>query len=189
VRDRRGRKGVGRQFAAGCGTALAVGACLVAPQAAAGDVTAKDVQVIGRTLGFMEDKSMGTMDLGIVYAPGNAESVRQAEAMQGLFGGGVAAGKLVLRARLVAIADLGTVTHVGALFIVPAAAQDAASVMAAADRLHIPTISTDVGCAEAGTCVLAFHSEPTVEVFLSRNAAAGAGVRFTAAFRMLVKQM
>jgi hypothetical protein len=153
------------------------------------DVTAKDLQVIGRTLGFMEDASARTVELGIVYVPGNPESARQAGAMQRLLGEGVAAGRITLRSRIIAIDQLGTAQNVGALFVVPAVGQISSAVMDAAKRLHIPAISTDVACVQAGTCVLAFHSEPTVEVFLSRAAAEGAGVRFTPAFRMLVKQM
>jgi hypothetical protein len=163
--------------------------CVRATPAFAGDVTAKDIQVIGRALGFMEDAAPGTVDLGIVYAPDIPDSVRQAAAMQSLLGTGVPAGKIVLRPHLVTVDQLGKIDNVGALFIVPAAGQIAAAVIAAAGRLHIPTISTDIACAEAGSCVLAFHSEPTVEVFMNRTAAAGAGVRFTAGFRMLVKQL
>ena len=44
----------------------------------ADEITPKDIQVIGRTLGFMEDAVPGTLDLGIVFVRGEAESLRQA---------------------------------------------------------------------------------------------------------------
>jgi hypothetical protein len=153
------------------------------------DVTPKDLQVIGRTLGFMEDAAAGSLELGIVYVRNEPESVRQAKLMQGMLGVGLTAGKLVLLPHLVATEELPTLDHIGALFIVPAAAHVADVVATAAKRLHVPTLSTDVSCAEAGHCVLAFHSDPTVEIVFSRDAAAVAGVRFTPAFRMLVRQL
>jgi hypothetical protein len=162
--------------------------CLAAP-ARADDITPKDLQVIGRTLGFVEDATTGTLELGIVYVRNEPDSVRQAKTMQQMLGDGLSAGKLVLHPRLVAADELASLDHIGALFIVPAAAHVAAVAAAAAKRLHVPTLSTDVACAEAGQCVLAFRSDPSVEIVMSREAAAVAGVRFTPAFRMLVRQL
>ena len=152
------------------------------------DVTMKDIQVIGRTLGFMVDARSGTMQLGIVYLRGSPESVRQATAMQATLGTGLSAGKLVLQPKMVPADELSTIDHVEALFIVPDASSAAAAGATAAGRLHVPIISKDVACAAAGQCVVAFQSEPLVEIVFSPSAAANEGVRFTAAFRMLVKQ-
>jgi len=157
--------------------------------AKADDITLKDLQVIGRSLGFIEDARTGTLELGIVYVRNEPETVRQAKTMQEMLGTGLSAGKLVLRPRLVAADELGNLDHIGALFIVPGAAHVATAAAAAAKRLHVPTLSTDVACAESGQCVLAFRSDPSVEIILSRDAAAVAGVRFTPAFRMLVRQL
>ena len=46
---------------------------LLSVPARAEEVTLKDIQVIGRTLGFMEDATAGTLELGIVYVRGEAE--------------------------------------------------------------------------------------------------------------------
>ena len=155
----------------------------------ADEVTPKDIQVIGRTLGFMEDTSAGILELGIVYVRAEPESLRQARTMQASLGDGLSAGKLVLKPRLIASDELAALDHAGALFIGPAALNAAASAAAAAHRLHVPVISTEVSCVQAGYCVLAFHSSPTVEIIFNRNAAEEAGVHFTPAFRMLVKQI
>ena len=169
-------------------TATVVLALLSTP-VQADEVTPKDIQVIGRTLGFMENTA-GALELGIVYVRGEAESVRQATTMQSTLGDGLSIGKVLLQPRLIASDELATLDHAGALFIVPAALLAVASTAAAtAHRLHVPVISTDVACAQAGYCVLAFHSSPTVEITFNRNAAEEAGVHFTAAFRMLVKQI
>jgi hypothetical protein len=172
------------------GVVLAAAGLLLVPRSAcAQEITAKDIQVIGRTLGFMEDAGSGTVELGIVYARNEPESVRQAKAMQAMLGAGMMAGKVVLRPHLVATDELAKLEQIGALFVVPGGPSIAAAAALAAQRLHVPTLSTDVACAEAGQCVLGFRSDPTVEIVFSRGAAAGAGVRFTPAFRMLVKQV
>lgn len=152
------------------------------------EVTMKDIQVIGRTLGFMVDARVGALQLGIIYLRGNPESVRQAIAMQATLGTGLSAGKLVLQPKMVPADELSTLDHVEALFIVPTASSAAAAAATTAGRLHVPIISKDVTCAAAGHCAVAFQSEPLVEIVFSPSAAANEGVRFTAAFRMLVKQ-
>jgi hypothetical protein len=161
----------------------------LSPPARCEELSAKDIQVIGRTLSFMEGRSGIVIELGIVYLRDEPESVRQAQDMASVLGNGLAAGKVELRPRLLAADQLGQLSGVDALFIVPTAARAASATAQAAERLHVPTISTDVGCAMAGLCVLAFHSEPTVEIFYSVSAAAGTKVRFTPAFRMLVRQL
>ncbi len=151
-------------------------------------VNAKDIQVIGRTLGFMENVPAGTVELGIVFLAGNDASVQEARAIADALGGGLPAGRVVLRPRLVPADALGGLNAIGALFVVPTAAAAMAATADAARRLGVVLISTDPHCVEAGLCVLAFRSEPTVEVYFSATAAENARVRFTPAFRMLVKQ-
>ena len=163
---------------------------LLAARARADEVTPKDIQVIGRSLSFMEDAAGGTLELGVVYVRGEPKSVRQATAMQQALGDGLSAGKLVLRPRLIAADELASLDQIGALFIVPSASHAAAATAAAAaHRLHVPLVSTDDLCAQAGYCVLAFHSLPSVEIIFSRSAAEAEGVHFIPAFRMLVKQI
>lgn len=168
---------------------VALAVALLSVPAHASDVTERDIQIIGRTLGFMEDLHPGPLDLGIVYSHGDAESQHQAAAMQAMLAGMPVVGKVSLQPHLIAAEDLNTLDHADALFIVPAAGQTSARAAAAGRRLHAPVISTDERCAEAGHCVISFSSAPTVEIIFNRSSAEAAGVRFTAAFRMLVKKL
>lgn len=168
---------------------MAMIAALLAMPAHGEEVTPKDIQVIGRTLGFMEDVGDGALELGIIYVRGEPASAAQAAAVQRLLANAPNTGKLVLKPRLIAAEDLAALDHIGALFIVPAAINAAGAAAGAAHRLHVPVISNDVACATAGYCALAFSSLPTVEIIFNRGAADEAGVRFTAAFRMLVKKL
>ena len=169
--------------------AVALGLALAAMPARAEEVTPKDIQVIGRTLGFMEDVADGAIELGIVYVRGEPASAAQAASMQRTLNSDPATGKVRLQARLIAADELAALDHIGALFIVPAAINVAAAAAAAAHRLHVPVISNDIACATAGHCALAFNSLPTVEIIFNRSAAEDAGVHFTPAFRMLVKKI
>jgi hypothetical protein len=164
-------------------------ATLLSATVQASEVTQRDIQIIGRTLGFMEDLRTGPLDLGIVYIRGDAESQRQAASIQAMLADTPVVGKISLRAQLVAAEDLSALSHADALFVVPAAGQADARAATAGRRLHVPVISTDQSCAEAGNCVISFSSTPTVEIVFNRSSAEAAGVHFTAAFRMLVKKL
>ena len=59
---------------------------------------------------------------------------------------------------------------------------------AAARRLHVPTISKEMACVQSSRCMLAFSSQPAVEIVLNHDAATSAGVHFNQAFRMLVRE-
>ena len=109
--------------------------------------------------------------------------------MQTLLGSDAGAGRFTFRPHLLAADELASVDRIGALFIVPAAVRAGASAAAAAQRLHVPVLSTDIACAQAGYCSLSFSSAPTVEIMFNRGAAQDAGVHFTPAFRMLVKKL
>ncbi|MDR3515473.1 MAG: hypothetical protein P4M00_06640, partial [Azospirillaceae bacterium] len=82
-------------------TSLALGTILVPLAHAQADVTPKDLQVMARALGFMEKAPTGEVVLGIVYAPGNPQSAKEAEDIQKLLGDGLKAGAMVLKPRLV----------------------------------------------------------------------------------------
>lgn len=168
---------------------IALALTLLSAPVQASDVTRRDIQIIGRLLGFMEDLGTGPLDLSIVYTRSDAESQRQAAAMQAMMADMPVVGKVSLRAHPVAAEDLTALNHADALFIVPAAGQAGARAAAAGRRLHAPVISTDQSCAEAGDCVLSFSSTPTVEIVFNRSSAEASGVHFTAAFRMLVKKL
>ena len=58
----------------------------------------------------------------------------------------------------------------------------------AAQRLHVPTISADLDCVQSRGCVVGFITEPTVQILIDTTAAERAGVHFTQAFRMLVRE-
>ena len=78
---------------------IAAGACLLAPSAAAAD--AKDMQVIGRALSFVEGGAKGDVTVVVVYSDDAAGSKDEADAVAGILGAGMAAGDVVMKPKVV----------------------------------------------------------------------------------------
>ena len=169
------------------GAAFSASLFMVSDPAVSADFTAKDAQVLGRTLSYVGDGMAGVAVVGIVLAPGSPASQQDAELVRAAIGEGLSAGRVKLETRLVLVDQLSSVSGINAFFVTLESA-GYPSVMLAAQRLHVPVISTDMACAERAACVVSFSSEPTVQIVISRAAADRTGVRFTQAFRMLVTE-
>ncbi len=160
-----------------------------APRTCAAQTTARDAQIIARALSFSDAGPTGTLEIGIVYAPDQANSVRQAESLRASIGDSLVAGRVTLRSRLLPVDQLAAATGLAGLFVTSDLGPYLDAIAATAQRLHIPTISNEMACVRAARCILAFSSQPNVEIVLNHDAANKAGVHFTAAFRMLVREL
>ena len=60
----------------------------------------------------------------------------------------------------------------------------------AARRINpgVLTIGADVGCVDAGACIIVVETIPKISVYLSRAAASSAGIDFDTSFKMLVTE-
>lgn len=181
--------GFGRRFLAFM-LASATAAILVIPPpgAVAAEFSAKDGQILGRTLGFVGDGMSGPAIVGVVFSPTNPASRREAELIQAVIGDDMPTGRVRLRSRLVPIGQVAEVIGIQALYVTGGLSANIDLVAAAAQRLHVPTISADISCVQVGACVVGFSSEPTVQIIIDRGAAERSGVRFLQAFRMLVRE-
>jgi len=151
--------------------------------------SARDGQIIARMMSFIETSNRGLVEIGIVYAADQPTSVRQAESMRAAIGDALIAGRVTLKARMVPVDQLGSASNLGGIFVVSDLGSRLDDIAAAAQRLHIPTISTEQACVRTARCILAYSSQPTVEILLNHDAANTAGVRFSQAFRMLVREL
>jgi hypothetical protein len=157
-------------------------------QPAAAEFSAKDGQVLGRTLGYAGNGMSGVAVVGIVYAPANTQSRNEAEHIRSVIGDELPAGRIRLQARLVPVERLGAEVGLNALYITSGLSDSSSAVFDAARRLQVPTVSTDLSCVQSGNCVVGFSSEPTVQILLNQGAAERVGVHFLQAFRMLVRE-
>ena len=161
--------------------------CATSPNAAA-EFTAKDGQVLGRTLGFVGDGASGVVVVGIVVATSDPASRKDAEAIGAVIGPDLAAGRIRLQMRVIPLEQLQTITGVAALYVTSGLAGSMDTIAAIAQRLHVPTISADLACVQSRGCMIGFSSEPTVQIIIDNAAAERSGVHFMQAFRMLVRE-
>jgi hypothetical protein len=167
----------------------AVFACLaITSSAAVAQFSAKDGQVLGRTLSFVGDGMSGVVVVGIVVSDTDPASQRDADAVRGIIGAEFPAGRVRLQFRLVPVDQLGAVTGVSALYVTSGLTASMDAISAAAQRLRVPTISADLTCVQSRGCVVGFATEPTVQIVIDTAAAERTGVRFMQAFRMLVRE-
>jgi hypothetical protein len=156
--------------------------------AAVAEFSAKDGQVLGRTLSFVGDGVSGVVVVGVVVSGSDPASRRDAEVIRDVIGADLQAGRVRLQVRLVPVEQLSAVAGVAALYLTSGLAASMETITSTAQRLHVPTISADMACAESRGCVVGFSTEPTVQIVLDRALAERMGVHFMQAFRMLVRE-
>jgi hypothetical protein len=173
------------QFFGACSLLLAA---LVAAPAHA-DVTAKDVQVMARALGFTEKPPTGDVNIAIVFAPGNPQSAKEATDLQAMLGSGLKAGNLTLKPVMVKIDELGSAGDVGAFLLTEGVGADGAKVGEATKAKQKPCLTVDIAQVQSGACVMGIKSEPKVEIVVNKASAAASGISFGAAFRMMITEL
>ncbi len=167
---------------------LLCAATMLTPFAASAAVTAKDIQVAGRVLGFTATPLTGDVKLGIVYDPANAASTADEQALMGILGSGLTVGGVNLIGVPVTIANVAT-TPADVLFLTAGlgAAGAAAGTEAAAKKQIC--ITTDLSATQAGNCAVSVASDPKVQITVNKAAASGSGVSFGAAFMLMITQI
>lgn len=161
---------------------------MLAAQPAQAAVTAKDVQVAGRVLGFTATPLSGNVRFGIVYDPKSANSLADAQTLLLILGKGLAVGPVNLIPVPIPLAKLGS-TPVDVLFLMPGLGAAAAAVGRAADAQQIMCITTDLAATQAGDCAVAVQSDPNVQITVNKAAAAASNVSFGTAFMLMITQI
>lgn len=148
---------------------------------------AKDLQVAGRALTFLENGPTGRAVLGVVFDPSKPASVAEKNAVMAALGGGYSAGAVTLVGKPVEAGEVGGVAGVNALYVTSGINYGA--VGAAAKAKKLVTIGSASACVESGACVMGVSTDPKVEIVVNRAAAAAVGASFKAAFRMMIKEI
>ena len=148
-----------------------------------------NVQVAARVVSFLQPAPSGAVQAAIIYEPGNAASEADAAAIERGIGGGLAAGKALIRTRRVPVGALNTLGSYRAAFVTAGLRNEQPAIAAAAARTSVVTITSDQACVQAGRCVAGITSKPRVQITVSKAAARAAKIRFGSAFLMLVKEI
>ena len=153
--------------------------------AAHAQTSARDLEVLGRALGFLEGVSGSERLVAIVYDPAAAS---EAEALTAALSGGMSAGRITMNGRLVPLGDTAGLAGAHAALLVGGARADSGFAQAASSQ-GVMTVSTDLGCVQAGRCVMGVQSAPAVRILVNRAAAGSASVSFSTAFAMMVEEI
>ena len=159
-----------------CAAALAASGALSPAQAATG---AQDLQVMARAIGFVDGLS-GNVPVAIVDGPG-------ADAIIAAMSGNLSGGSITLQPRKVAVGDLAS-SGVKAIIVPEGMAGAHAQIGAAAQSLGAVTLSTDMSCVTSGNCAVGVATSPRVDIIVSRAATSAAGIDFSQAFRVMIRE-
>ena len=148
---------------------------------------AREIQVAGRTLGFLENAPSGRVIMGIVYDPSKPGSVAEKDEIMGAIGAGMSAGSATVVGKPIEASAVGAAGDVYALYLTHGV--NYAAVGAAAKAKKILTISSDMACVTSGACVMGVAADPKVGITVNQAAAASIGATFKAAFKMMIKEI
>jgi hypothetical protein len=155
--------------------------CLATTPAEAG-FTAKDAQVLGRVLSFLDQAPPATVNLALVYD--SPASQKEAEGLMGQLAG--KAGNFTLVPKLVKASDLAGAGANAILLM------DGVGGSAAADAVKskkIPCFTGDTSLVKSGNCLISIKTDPKVEILVSGALSKSSGVSFGAAFRMMITEI
>jgi hypothetical protein len=164
---------------------LVIGPAMLSATAHAGSLSAKDLQIVTKVLGFLDPPCLSGV-VAVVFAQGNPASEADATRVAALFGAGPNAGNSI-RAEAVSASALQQDKHYVAVIL--SAGVPAGSVSSYLQEHHVLCITGDLAQVEAGLCVLSVQSDPRVEIVLNRALAASYGIGFATAFRMLIHEI
>lgn len=157
------------------------------PPATAEDMTQKDIAVIARTVGLLEDGPKGEVTLAVIKG---SASQSEAESFVALINNAkTAAGKTTLNAVYIAPTEIG---NSGAEAILLLDGVDEASMQAvfqAAQERQLAIFTTSEACLSMQKCAIYFKTSPAVDIRMSQSAAKQTGVRFGSALRMMIKEV
>ncbi len=168
--------------------AIVSAAVALLPTLANAAVTAKDVQVAGRVLGFTAAPLTGNVKVGIVYDPANAASTADEAALVGILGSGLQVGSVTLIPVPIPIGNVAS-TPSDIIFLTAGLgiAGGKAGAQAAAEK--ILCITTDLSATQAGSCAVSIQTVPTVQITVSKAAAAASGISFASAFMLMITEI
>jgi hypothetical protein len=164
-------------------------ALLARASAADGSVSPADLQAAAHTLGFLEGLPReARLVVGVVYAdsaPGAQSAAQQAAVLLAEMRGPNAA---PLQAAAIPLDDLPQYPdplHV--LYLMPGAAEHAATVVDVIRDRRIVSISQDPRCLETRCCVLLVRGRQRVDIVLDTALMVAVGARFSTVFTLMVR--
>jgi len=152
------------------------------------DVTLTDLQVGARALSFLQKPLAGELRVGIVYAPGNAESVSEAAQLQAIMDDGLKVGNVTLLPVRIKVTELAG-ANVDLYFLTSGMAAEGNRVALLTRQKQIPCVTVDLAQVRSGACFMGVRSKPKIEILVNRAAAASSGAAFSSVFRIMITEL
>lgn len=151
------------------------------------EITEKDVLVIGRIAGLMQDTPKDTVQVAVVED--DEGSSTDADEFIRLMGAGKKIGSVTLSGIRTKPGDVAT--SGASVILIPASIDNANLdiIFELASRHKLATISTSENCLHRQRCALSIKTSPAVDIKLSQMAAKATGVSFGSNLRMMIKEM
>lgn len=145
------------------------------------------IQVAVRAVSFLTPSLAKPVTAAIIYEAGDADSEKEARAIERSLAAGRSGGSTALRPKRVATSALDQLGGARVAFVTRGT--NYRRVAAATAARSILTISFDPACTRAGLCVLSVSSRPKVQIIVSKSATTAARLRFSSSFLMLIKEI
>lgn len=145
------------------------------------------IQVAARAVSFLTPSLGKTVTAAIIYEAGDANSEKEARAIERSLAANRANGSINFRSRRVSTASLDQLNGAKVAFITQGTNYRRIAAVTASQS--IMTISFDPACTRAGHCVLSVSSRPKIQIIVSRSATEAASLRFNSSFLMLIKEI
>jgi hypothetical protein len=161
---------------------LALAAGLAVALSPAHAFSAKDAQILGRVLGFLEPAPSSTVTLALVYD--TPASKAAADALAGQIAG--KAGNFTLAPKVVKTSEIGG-SGANAILLMDGVGGSAAS--DAVKSKKIPCFTGDSALVRSGACLISIKTDPKVEILVNSALGKASGLGFGAAFKMMITEI
>lgn len=167
--------------------ALMAGSVLLCADAAVTELAPQDLQIIARTLGFLNPPLAGELRVGIVYDPSSTAASLEANKVRTLMSESPNAGSLKLQPVLVTFAEAAG-ANVDLFLLTAGNGQLAAELPAILENRKLPCFCVELEAVRAGFCTVGIQALPRVEILVNSKLAHDSDLTFASVFRMMVKE-
>lgn len=147
----------------------------------------RDLQVLARTLGFLDPPRSGAVTVGIAFDPASTSSTLEANATRDLLRDGLRVGNLELQGVLVPIPEAAQ-ANVDIFLLASGSGSRAADLVPVLRQRKLPCITDDLEQVRAGHCIVGIQSAPRVEIVVNSSLASECEMEFASVFRMMIKE-
>lgn len=173
---------------AAIGAVLHLSPCRAAQAQSAAFITQEDLQVAVRALSFAYAVPKGDIVIEIVYNPASKDSVNEAEGLQKSIGSGLVLGDRKVLSKMVSVAQMGS-TGSKVAYVTHGMQQDYDTILSNSQARGLLTFTTDFACVDQQKCVMGIKASPNIKIEVSRAATAAAGLEFSQALKLMIREV